>query len=60
MDDEPRPAQPNAHEIDLLTEVAEIVRQAIVEYQGGHTIAARHQTLKEMNTLRAVFDGDAV
>jgi hypothetical protein len=60
MDEQLRPTQPHAHEIDLLTEVAEIVRQAIVEYQGGHTIAARHQTLKGMNTLRAVFDGDAL
>lgn len=60
MDDELRPAQPHAHEIDLLTEVAEIVRQAIVEYQANNTIAARHETLRGINRLQCVLSGDAV
>jgi hypothetical protein len=52
--------QPHAHEIDLLTEVAEIVRQAIVEYQTNNTVAARYETLRGINRLQCVLSGDAV
>jgi hypothetical protein len=52
--------QPHAHEIDLLTEVAEIVRQAKAEFEANNTIAARYETLRGINRLQCVLSGDAV
>jgi hypothetical protein len=60
MDEQLRPAQPHAHEIDLLNEVAAIVRQAIVEYNFNATIAARHEVLRGINRLQCILSGDAL
>lgn len=60
MDDQLRPAQPHAHEISLLAEVADIVRQAEAEFTANCPIAGRHETLRALNRLNAVLSGDAI
>ena len=61
MDEQLRPTQgPNAHEIALLTQVADIVRQAIAEYRADCTIAGRLETVKGIRVLDRVLNGEAV
>jgi len=60
MDDQLRPTQPHAHEIDLLTEVADIVRQAKAEYAANCPIAARLEVVKGSRLLDRVLHGEAV
>lgn len=60
MDEQLRPTQgPHAHEIDLLTEVADIVRQAIAEYRADCTIAGRLEVAKASRLLDRTFHGEA-
>ena len=60
MDEQLRPTQgPNAHEIDLLTEVADIVRQAIAEYRADCTIAGRQEVRAAIRKLDLVQHGEA-
>lgn len=48
----------NAGEIDLLTEVAGIIRQAQVEFEGGFNTAARLEIVQAQRLLDRCFHGE--
>ena len=62
MDEQLRPAQahPHQNEIDALTEVANVVRKAIVEYQGQFPVAARLEICVAHRLLDRAYSGEAV
>lgn len=60
MDEQLRPTQPHAHEIDLLHQVEEIIRSAIAEYRTGHPIAARLEITHAQQKLDRAFHGEVV
>ncbi len=51
---------PHQMQIDLLTQVAEIVRQARVEFQGGYGVAGRLEITHAQRLLDRAFHGEAV
>ena len=51
---------PHQMQIDLLTQVAEIVRQARVEFQGGYAVAGRLEITQAQRLLDRAFHGEAV
>jgi len=55
-----RGTAPHAGEVDLLKQVADIVRQAEREYQGGHPIAGRLEIVQAKRVLDRAFHGEAV
>jgi hypothetical protein len=52
--------QPYQPQIDLLTQVADTVRQAAVEFQGGYAVAARLEITQAQRLLDRAFHGEAV
>lgn len=60
MDEQLRPTQPHANEIDLLAQVADIVRQAKTEYAADCPIAGRLEITKAQRLLDHAFHGEAV
>lgn len=55
-------ARPNPHQaqIDLLTQVADIIRQARTEFQGGYAVAGRLEITQAQRLLDRAFHGEAV
>lgn len=51
---------PHQHEIDLLTQVGEIVRQAQTEFRHGHATSARLEIIQAQRLLDRAFHGEAV
>jgi len=47
-------------EIDLLTQVAAIIRQAQVEFRGGFNVAGRLEIIHAQRLLDRAFHGEAV
>lgn len=61
MDEQLRPTQgPNSHELALLQEVSDIVRQAIAEYRADCTIAGRIEVRAAIRKLDLVQHGEMV
>ncbi len=49
-----------ASEVDLLTQVAEIVRQAKTEFEGGFNVAGRLEIIHAQRLLDRVYHGEVV
>lgn len=62
MNEQLRPVDGRQHqsEIALLTQVAEIVRQAVAEYQADCPTAARLEIVHALRLLDRAFHGEAV
>ncbi len=61
MDDQTRPVDGrHTPEIDLLTEVADIVRRAISEYRADCPVAGRLEVSRAARKLDRVFHGEVV
>lgn len=60
MTEQLRPVDGRQDEVALLTQVAEIVRQARVEFEGGYVTAGRLEIVHAQRLLDRAFHGEAV
>lgn len=58
MTEQPRPVDGRQAEVDLLTQVADIVRQARTEFEGGFAVAGRLEIIHAQRLLDRAFHGD--
>ena len=52
--------KPHQMQVDLLTQVADITRQAQTEFAGGFNVAARLEITQAQRLLDRAFHGEAV
>lgn len=60
MNEQLRPVDGRQDEVALLTQVAEIIRQAKVEFEGGFNVAGRLEIVHAQRLLDRAFHGEAV
>jgi hypothetical protein len=60
MTEQLRPVDGRQDEVALLTQVAEIVRQAKIEFEGGFMTAGRLEISHAQRLLDRAFHGEAV